>query len=132
MKTIKVINKKLIVIGILLVLSLIILLIISNEDDRKKPDINNKETTTKIVKEEDEKIKLTNDEIIQLLSIYKDDAYEFIISDNKDNKYKVERKNIESSHIDMIFEVDAITSTFSITDIKPESKTVGQLGGARE
>lgn len=126
---IKIINKILIVLIILLVLSLIILSFISKEDNKKVPNKNIITTTQKIEEKEEEQNIITNDEVLEMLSIYKTDINEFIINDLKDNKYKVERKNTETKHIDMILEVDAITGTVSIIDIIPESNTVGGVGG---
>lgn len=123
MKAIKNLNKLLITIIVLLILGLIVLPFISKEDNDKEPDTNNKETPKK--SDEQEEIKLTDEEILDLLIIYKSEAYEFIINKEKENKYKVERKNINTNHIDMVFEVDAITGNVKIKDIKPVSNSAG-------
>ncbi|MDD4705874.1 MAG: hypothetical protein PHS24_01495 [Bacilli bacterium] len=124
MKIIKILNKLLIVIVILLVIGLITLPFISKQD--KKPEnskINNTQpTTTKKAKEE----LLTNKEVLDLLIIYKDDNHAFIIKDKTNNKYMIERKNLDTGNIDMIFEVNPLTGNFIIVEIKPN---LGANGG---
>lgn len=127
MKIFKILNKILIIIGLLLILVFIIMAFISKED---KPSgdskINNKEpvTTTKAK----EKL-LTDEEVLDLLSIYKDDNHSFIIKDKSDIKYQVERKNLETGEVDMIFEVDILNGDLKIIDIKTPSKVAGGGGG---
>ncbi|MFA7121087.1 MAG: hypothetical protein WC277_06375, partial [Bacilli bacterium] len=112
----------------LLILVFIIMAFISRED---KPSgdskINNKEpvTTTK-VKEN----LLTDKEVLDLIMIYKDDNHDFIIKDKTNNKYIIERKNLDTGNIDLIFEVNPLTSDIKIVEIKPNRVVSG--GGSGE
>ena len=128
MKIFKILNKILIIIVLLLILVFIIMAFISRED---KPSgdskINNKEpvTTTK-VKEN----LLTDKEVLDLIMIYKDDNHDFIIKDKTNNKYIIERKNLDTGNIDLIFEVNPLTSDVKIVEIKPNRGVSG--GGSGE
>jgi len=100
-----------------------------SKDDKQSGDnkINNKEpvTTTKATEN-----LLTDKEVLNLLMIYKDDSHDFIISDKTNNKYKIERKNLDTGNIDMIFEVNPLTSDVKIVEIKPNRGVSG--GGSGE
>ncbi|MFA6753483.1 MAG: hypothetical protein WCR93_04380 [Bacilli bacterium] len=128
MKIFKILNKILIIIVLLLILVFIIMAFIS-KDDKQSGDnkINNKEpvTTTKATEN-----LLTDKEVLNLLMIYKDDSHDFIISDKTNNKYKIERKNLDTGNIDMIFEVNPLTSDVKIVEIKPNRGVSG--GGSGE
>ncbi|MDD2238530.1 MAG: hypothetical protein PHH51_01415 [Bacilli bacterium] len=52
------------------------------------------------------------------------------LGDNKiNNKYKIERKNLDTGNIDMIFEVDALTSDVKIVEVKPNRSISGGGSG---
>ncbi|MDD2409180.1 MAG: hypothetical protein PHD03_00445 [Bacilli bacterium] len=128
MKIIKILNKILIVIVVLLIIGLITLPFISKEDKNQgESKINNKEPKTT---KKDQKILLTDKEVLDLLIIYKDNNHDFIIRDKTNNKYIIERKNSDTGNIDMIFEVNLATNDFKIVEIKPSQGISG--GGSGE
>lgn len=128
MKIIKILNKILITIVILLVIGLTILPFISKED-KKQGDSKIKNTAPITTTKAKENL-LTDEEVLNLLIIYKDDSHDFIIKDKTNNKYKIERKNLDTGNIDMIFEVNPSTSGVKIVEIKSDQGASG--GGSGE
>lgn len=119
--------------GIILLIILLIILIIMtfifkrNNNDNLKADNN---STTKNVETTNLATEpLTNEEALSILNIYAEPGFELMITEEKNPILTVERKNITTNEVDMIFKVDLNTGIFTIEKIIPKNNSGGG-GGA--